>query len=501
MSRRLLLVLLLAAGWVTAQDEGGDGEKKPEESGATSAPETAAEPDSGMADHLPRPGDAAPAPPVDADQDHARTWEIEGYLSTRLRFESAAGDDVLRLFVDLNADAHHKGELPYTIRVNGRAGWTVTDKPDPDSYVFGIWDTFGGRLNGVLYELFVSFPEVINKKSRITLGRQFIDEGVYLHFDGARVDLGLDHLAPDLEVSIYGGAGVEWGEEDGQEHWLVGVLGKGSIPQWKTRWRLQYLFVNQHFDGINDPSLDPLVDYAVYPAQTLEDHLVGVSIWQPFGESTRFFGRFTLLNGDANELNLRLRWANRDGRWTLLAEWYQLFQRLFNVTNDLTPYVPLLGSLDPFFRASIRATWRPRHDLVVELGGAWRALDDEQDEGPFNREWFNYYATFTWLELWKERVDLTLTASGYDTDGSSQQVITSNVDVRLKEKLLLSLGLDYALYKYDWFSNSERENVWTYRGELQWDPTPSLRGNLGIYVDDDRVTTWTYFVARLTWRF
>jgi hypothetical protein len=67
--------------------------------------------------------------------------------------------------------------------------------------------------------------------------------------------------------------------------------------------------------------------------------------------------------------------------------------------------------------------------------------------------------------------------------------------------LLLSLGLDYALYKYIWFSNSERENVWTYRAELRWDPKKSLRGTLGLFIDDDRVTTWTYLVATLTWRF
>jgi hypothetical protein len=131
----------------------------------------------------------------------------------------------------------------------------------------------------------------------------------------------------------------------------------------------------------------------------------------------------------------------------------------------------------------------------------WRVLDDADDEGVFNHEWFNYYATFTWAELVKEKVDLTLTLSGYDTDGSSQTVVTSNIDIRVKEKWLLSVGVDYALYKYIWFSDSEEENVWTYRGELQWDPSPQWRGVFGVYVDDDRITTWTYVIARLTWRF
>jgi hypothetical protein len=454
-----------------------------------------------MADRLPRPEDTENGPPAGSDEEHPRTWEVEGYLTTRLAFESAGGDDVARLFLDLNADAHHRGKVPFTIRVNGRGAWTMGSQPDPDSMVYSVWDTFSGNVNGVLYELYIAFPEIINKQSRVILGRQFIDEGVYLQFDGGRFDLALKDLAPDLVVSVYGGAGVEWGMPDGEEHWLVGVLGKGTIPKWKTRWRLQYLFVNQYFEGINDPAVGPIVDPVSYPAQTLEDHLVGATIWQPFGDQTRFLGRFTLLNGDANELHLRLRWFTKDGQWTVLAEWYQLFQRLFNVTNDLTPYVPMLGSFDPFFRATVKATWRPKHNLVAEFGAAWRVLENDEDENTFNHQWFNYYFTFTWLDLWKERMDLTLTASGYDTDGNAQHVITSNLDIRLQEKLLLSLGLDYALYKYIWFSNSERENVWTYRAELRWDPKKSLRGTLGLFIDDDRVTTWTYLVATLTWRF
>ncbi|MHC4939285.1 MAG: hypothetical protein ACYTHK_09980 [Planctomycetota bacterium] len=494
MTLRLLVLLLLTAGFAVAQDE-----EKTEDTPTTAE---AADPDPGMADRLPRPEDAkAEEPPAGADTEHPRTWEIEGYLTTRFNYENADGDDVARLFVDLNADFHHRGKTPFTVRVNGRAAWTMTDQPDPDSLVYGVWDTFSGNLNGILYELFIAFPKIINKQSRAIIGRQFIDEGIYLQYDGARLDLALPNVAPDLVLSVYGGAGVEWGMPDGEEHWLVGVLGKGTIPKYKTRWRLQYLYVNQYFEGINDPTVGLPEDPVVYPAQTLEDHLVGASVWQPFGDQTRFFGRFTLLNGDANELHLRLRWFTKDGKWTVLGEWYQLFQRLFNVTNDLTPFVPMLGSFDPFFRATIRATWRPRQDLVVELGGAWRVLDDSEDEGVFNHQWFNYYVTFTWLDLWKERMDLTITANGYETDQSTQHVVTSNLDIRLPKKMVISLGLDYALYKYIWFSNSERENVWTYRAEWRWDPKPELRTSLGLFIDDDRVTTWTSFIAKLTWRF
>ena len=501
MTVRLLLSLLVALSVATGQDES----EQPPTDTADSAPAAtteAGDDNPAMADRLPRPEDAEKqdaATPGDVDQ---RAWDIDGYLTSRLVYENAADENVWRFFLDLNTDIHSRGKVPFTVRVNGRMAWTISDQPEPDDLLYGVWDTFDGRLEGVLYELFIAFPEIINGESRAVVGRQFIEEGIYLQYDGGRLDLGLSNVAPDLVVSVYGGAGVEWGETGGDSHWLVGVLGKGSIPKWGTRWRLQYLFVNQYFAGINDPTVGLPEDPVVYPAQTLEDHLVGGTIWQPFGKNTRFFGRFTLLNGDANELHLRLRWRNKEGTWVLLGEWYQLFQRLYNVTNDLTPYVPMLGSFDPFFRATVKATWRPRPDMIVELGAAWRVLDDKEDEGTFNHEWFNYYVSFTWVELVKDKVDLTITASGYESDAASNQtVVTSNIDVRLKDKWLLSLGVDYALYKYDWFNDSEDENVWTYRGELRWDPSREWRGVLGVYVNDDRITTWTYVVAKLTWRF
>ncbi|MHC4953616.1 MAG: hypothetical protein ACYTGZ_06980 [Planctomycetota bacterium] len=504
MNLRLVFVFLLAASFSVAQDEG---DEKSDAAGSPDLPATEekAEPNPDMADRLPRPEDTASAPAPGAatgeSADDLRSWDIDGYLTTRVVYENASDENVLRLFMDLNTDTHHRGKIPFTIRLNGRVAWTISDQPSPDDLLYGIWDTFDGSLQAVLYELFISFPEIINEKSRLILGRQFIEEGVYLQYDGGRFDLSLDHIAPDLVVSVYGGGGVEWGMPNDDDHWLVGVLGKGSIPAWKTRWRLQYLYVNQYFEGINDPAIGPLVDPVSHPSQTLNDHLVGATIWQPLGDQTRFFGRFTLLNGDANELHLRLRWFTKDNTWVVRAEWYQLFQRLFNVTNDLTPYVPMLGSFDPFFRASLKATWRPRPDLIVELGGVVRVLENSEDENTFNHEWFNYYVTFTWLDLMKDKLDLTITAAGYDTEGNTQNVITSNVDIRLKESLTLALGLDYALYKYIWFDNTEREDVWTYRAELEWKPKPALRGVLGLYIDDDSVTTWTYLVAKLTWKF
>lgn len=507
--RHFVLVLTLAtlAGMASAQGEPVENPNATDAArGASNSPSTVPSngmaPSRGMADEMPRPEPGPKSGPGGNEEEQdARAYEVEGYLSTWARFENAGNENVLRLFADLNTDVHVGGDSPFMVRVNGRLQWTVTDKPIPGDLLYGYWDTFSGVFNGLLYELYVDVPDLVGEGSSVIAGRQFIDEGIYLQFDGARADLRLNSISPDLRLSVYGGLGVASSNVDGSQYWMAGVIAKGKLAQWNTRWRLQYLYVNEDFEGINDPIIDPLTDPASYPGQTLNDHLFGATVWQPLGRRAHLYGRFTLLNGRANELHLRYRTRTEEGEWTFLLEWYQLFQRLYNVTNDLTPYVPLLGSLDPFFRASARATWRPRGDMIVELGGAWRQLATSGDESAFNREWFNYYVSGTWLDLWKEKMDLTVAANGYATEADTQNVLTTSLDIRLRERLRLSIGIDYALYKYDWFSNTERENVWTYHAGVRWDINDSFRAVFDLSVDDDRVTTWTSFLARLTWAF
>ena len=65
----------------------------------------------------------------------------------------------------------------------------------------------------------------------------------------------------------------------------------------------------------------------------------------------------------------------------------------------------------------------------------------------------------------------------------------------------LTGGIDYSLYKYVWFNNSERENVWTYFIRARWEVKEKVYLTGLVSIDDDRNAIWTTLAVRLTWRF
>jgi hypothetical protein len=130
-----------------------------------------------------------------------------------------------------------------------------------------------------------------------------------------------------------------------------------------------------------------------------------------------------------------------------------------------------------------------------------RELTHEQDEGTFNHEYNQYTFTATRLELLDRRLDFTFTANGYTSTSNDVAAAGGHLDFRASEEVELSGGIDYALFKYDWFQDTERENVWTYSARVRWKMRKATELIGSVSLDDDRYEeTWTVFV-RVVWRF
>jgi len=443
-------------------------------------------------------GAAPPPPPEEKAQPD---WETTGFIDGQYRWRNAGGENDHDAYLHFSADATHRGKLPFTARFNARAIWKVDGGQNPGDLLFDTWDNFNGDVQGRLYEAFVRTEKRDNRRWQLQAGRQFLDEGTYLHFDGGQFDLELGEPDKPFRLTLLGGAPVRFGETSRGGNWLAGAVAKGAFTGNKTQWRLEYLHISESFPGINDPVVSPEQQPVSIPAGRLDDDLFGVTLWHRAGTRTRLFGRFNLLNGDPNELHLSARVLATDGGWDLFAEWYQLFQRLNNVTNDLTPYVPMLGSYEPFGRATLRATRRFSERWEAQAGLSIRRLFNTEDEGTFNRQWENYYLSVTRSGFLDKRMDLTVTVDGYDSSGDDFTAVTANLDMRVDDRLSLSGGVDYHLYRYDWFQQDEDENVWTtyLRGRWKWKKNTTLRG--GISVDNDAITTWTTVFLKVTVQF
>lgn len=331
-------------------------------------------------------------------------------------------------------------------------------------------------------------------------GRQFLDEGNWFHFDGLRLDGDLKEAVEGLDATLCVGVPVRFGESERSGNWLAAFVARLRIDE-KTRVRLEYYHLSEFFEGQNGTVVDPIQQPVSIPARRIEDDLIGLSVWHKPSARVRLFGRFSLLNGDANELHLRAIWNSRERLWTVVADWYQLFERLHSVTNDLSPFVPMLGSYEPYIRFSLRATRRIGEEWVVQGGFSFRQLIDEGDEGVFNHEFGNYFANATRFGLLDGRLSLTASANGYSSSSNDVVALGGHADFELRKGLTLSGGIDYALYKYDFFLDDEREDVWTYAVRLRWKASDRVRVKCEISVDEDRFTTWTTVVLQAEVRF
>lgn len=452
--------------------EAAAGEKPPEEEKVAAAPET--------------------------DAQKQLKWAIDGYLYEDLRYRNAGGENDLDSYTHVFLDATRRAGRPYHFRFNGRLNIDLAGDQKPNDLLRDFWDSYNGDAQFRLYE---AYGDVPHKSVLLRIGRQFLDEGNYFHVDGVRVDVDLSEKWKGVDLTVIGGIPVRLSGTSTDENWMIGAVLRARINK-KTRLRLSYYHVSESFPGINSPVVDPPNQPVSIPAGRLDDDLFGFSAWHNFQRTLRFFGRFTLLNGAANELQLRLRWFTEDGRWTVVADWYQLFERLNNVTNDLTPYVPMMGSYMPFWRLGARVTYRPAEVWVIQGGLGWRQLENTSNEGTFNHSYVNYFVTATRLDAWKPGLDVTATLNGYDTsEPQGFLALTTTVDYRINTKVKVSGGIDYSLYKYIWFSNSERENVWTYFVRARWELKERVTLTGLVSVDDDRVATWTTVSVRVTWRF
>jgi hypothetical protein len=459
------------------------------------------EPDDGMdaaEDTAPEP--EAPVAEGDASQG-GLDLEIGGYVRGKLEARWADSDSDLDLRTDVLLDAIHRGEdMSIRARLNGSAHWDVSGDQDRGDVLYDYWDTFDSELRARLYELFVEADGLLDGAVKLRLGRQFFQEAVPLHFDGLRADVDLGEAVEGLDLSVLGGLIVYHDERSRNGDWLAGLAARYRAGK-ATTIRFEYYHVAEEFDGINDTVVDPALQTYRLDDENLDDDYFGLSVWHAIDRRFRLYGRSTLLNGDFNELQLRGRYTSEDGVWGATLEFYEMFERLRNVTNDLSPYVPLLGTYEPFWRLGGRVEFRPDDAWLFQAGYTRRELEDDDDEGPFNHTFDHYFATATAFGLVRPGLDLSLIMNGYESDRNDTFALGGSADYEATKELTVSAGVDYALFKYDFLQDTEREDVWSYWLDARWRVAEKtdLRGRLSL--TDDDFETYVTLEVSVTVRF
>jgi hypothetical protein len=134
--------------------------------------------------------------------------------------------------------------------------------------------------------------------------------------------------------------------------------------------------------------------------------------------------------------------------------------------------------------------------------GAWmRRLLNDSNTGAFNREFERYYSTFQIRDLPLKGLSYSVTGSWWEGRGQGLDTgqVGADVSYKWKKEFESSIGTDYALYKYDLFTNSERDKVRTYYVKQRW--RPKRWATLDVNFEHERSRSDTFNTLTVMFRF
>lgn len=305
---------------------------------------------------------------------------------------------------------------------------------------------------------------------KLRLGRQMIYETPeYTYFDGARVETEELKSVASIKLCAYGGLPVHPYESSPSGDSLVGCYADAS-PINGMRLRASFSHVEDR------------TRYGEY-----EDDHWGLSAWQNLGNQVGLHARYTRLNDNDGDVLLRATFNDRVSDFSFQAAYYQLFETKDDYSTEFDPYYPSLRSLHPYWRANLllHKGWEER--FVLEGGFELRRLKSGRDESEYNHSFRRFFAAVSIHDALFEDLVVSVNTDVWDTRDRSGDnwTVGGDLDYRLGGEFSVSLGTAYSLYKYDYESDSERDDIRTYYAKLRFWPLDFVMLSLGYDLEDD----------------
>jgi hypothetical protein len=157
----------------------------------------------------------------------------------------------------------------------------------------------------------------------------------------------------------------------------------------------------------------------------------------------------------------------------------------------------------PYWQAGVMVYKGLGDNFAVEGGLEGRKLKDEKEEGNFNHAFNRYYGTLIVRDLGLEGLEMSATGSVFDSDTRDEDIHSYSGDVtyRADRSFKISGGVDYSLYRYDYYLNSELEDYYTYYFKMRYYPSPAWRLDLGYEYEDGRDDDYQWFKLGVAYEF
>ena len=425
----------------------------------------------------PHPGNEAPAAPAAVAQ-AARVPFVRGQLRSFYYARWTGAESDSDLLETLTVDIGHADRDRVTGHVMGRLAWDI-DGTDPT--FASLSDSYGDRVDALVYDAWIDVHEV-SGCSLIRLGRQSIQETPEVAwFDGAHVaSEELGSLA--LQLGGYGGVSTHLYESSHSGDLTAGAY--AQLRPW-TGGRLR-------------------VDYMHLEDETLllshDDDLLGAGIWQSFGTWLQIDGQYSRL-GDRDR-DLQGHALCRVQEWGLVVRgsYYVLLETQGDLVLEADPFFNAMNELRPYDQWSVAVGKELAQSLHLEGGADVRRVHDNADIGIYNRDYDRYHATVTWCDV---LVDGLRLAGTFDLwDATEQTVRTGGGDVAYEfGATTASLGTFYSLYKFDLFSNSERDDVRTWFLRLRHKASNAVVLEGDFEREDNDIDGYHRLRLGVTWNF
>lgn len=426
----------------------------------------------------PQPGTGVTAAPAHAVQARAEQPLVRGQLRSfyYVRWTGAQSDS--DLLETLTLDVGHADRDRVTGHLMGRLAWDVDGT---DSTFRSLSDSYGDRVDGLVYDAWVDVHEV-SGFSLIRVGRQSIQETPEVAwFDGAHVaseELG----TVALQLGGYGGVSTHLYESSHSGDLTAGAY--AQLRPWTgARLRVDYMH-------LEDETL--LLSH--------DDDLLGAGIWQSFGTWLQIDGQYSRL-GDRDR-DVQGHALCRVQEWGLVVRgsYYVLLETQGDLVLEADPFFNAMNELQPYDQWSVAVGKDLLQSLHLEGGADVRRVRDSADIGVYNRDYDRYHATATWSDVFVDGLHLAGTFELWDA--TEQTVRSGGGDVGYEfGKTTASLGTFYSLYKFDLFSNSERDDVRTWFVRLRHKASAALVFEGDYELEDNDFDEYHRLRLGVTWNF
>lgn len=409
-----------------------------------------------------------------APRPEATDCRLHGSVAVRYRHRSGDGERDNDLYQYVALRYRKDRDVGWSGSFYGRLAEDLDgDRDNAGFYVFdGIDDTFDSAVTGRLYHLYASYRFAGGFLERVRFGRQAVDGGYPFLIDGVHA-----RSAPfgceEVQVSAFAGVPAHIYEAS-PEGDFIGGLGVALKPWRGGDLRLDWAYLEDENEFYGRPT----------------NHLLTGEVRHRFSEWTHGRAWYQQVDDDPRELGLALTSFSPRTATTVRGTFRAQLERENELVYDLDPYYAILLALEPYWDGHLAVAKSLSDCVTVEVGGTARRLFDGDDEGVFNREYFRAFATLTldgrptscWTFSW--------TADYWEADDEHTFGGGFEARYRPSDRFRVTAGLDYALWRTDLYTASERFDAWGGYVKVTWAPSGCWKADLSVRVDDDDEDTY-----------